>query len=360
MRRWCDNRGSVSILVTAIVASGLLMGLLAIVIDMGRALSERRLVQNGADAAAVAIAGLCARDPNACSPGGVSTTGRSLADANAGPDGVSAVDEICGSGDLGACRSAAAHAWECQSPDPFPNFARVRVLTRESDGGGIVPPVFAGAINQGGVGLWACAQATWGATRSAEVTFPIALSACDYKSDTDAVIEIFKEPSFVPGQGPTCVVRDANGNEQVLQDAVNGFFYVQLDDQRRECSTPVRVSIGDVLARSTNIVQLCGNDYEGALQQRIGQDSALPIFDRITPGGLGTAQMRVASFVSFRLQGYLLGGGREYGDKPPGGWPRECRANNRCLYGTFGRAITNTGVDPGAPNLGLQSVQLIP
>jgi len=359
MRRWGENRGSVTILVTAIVASGLLMGLLAIVVDVGRALSERRLVQNGADAAALAVAGICARDPRACTPAEVSTIGRSLADANAGPDGVSTVDEICGTGQLGTCRSTVAHAWECQSPDRFPQFARVRVQTLEADGGGTVPPIFAQAINQGGVGLWACAQATWGAARSAEVTFPIALSACDYKSETDAVIEIFQEPSFVPGQGPTCIVRDADGNERVLQDMVNGFFYVQLDDQRRDCTQPVRVSIGDVLDRSTNIVQLCGNRYEQALQSLIGKESALPIFDRINPGGLGNAQMRVASFVSFRLQGYRLGGGREFGS-PPGGWPQGCRANNRCLFGTFGRAITSTGVDPGAPNLGLQSVQLIP
>jgi len=359
MTRWSESRGSVTILVTAIVASGLLMGLLAMVIDVGRALSERRVVQNGADAAALAVAGLCARDPQACAAQGVSPTARTLADANAGPDGVSAVDEICGTGQLGTCRSAVTHAWECQSPDRFPQFARVRVQTLEADGGGILPPIFAQAINQGGVGLWACAQATWGAARSAEVTFPIALSACDYKSETNAVIQMFQEPSFVPGQGPTCIVRDADGNERVLQAMVNGFFYVQLDDQRRNCTRPVQVSIGDVLDRSTNIVQLCGSRYEEALQSFMGKESALPIFDRISPGGLGNAKMRVASFVSFQLRGYRLAGNRVFGS-PPGGWPPECSSSNHCLFGTFGRAITSTGVDPGAPNLGLQSVQLIP
>jgi len=359
MNRWSDDRGVVSILVTMLVAGGLLMGLLAMVIDGGRAFNERRLVQNGADAAVLVVAQACALDPELCADPAVSARAGDLANLNAGPDGFSALEELCGSGDLGACQSLSNHMWECQSPAPFPNFARVRTATLERDGATILPPIFSRAIGVDGTGLWACAQATWGPARSALVTFPIALSACDYKSETAAVIEIFKEPTFVPGQGPTCTIVDADGNTQTLTDAVNGFFYVQLDANRRDCETPVEVSVGDFLDRSENIIQLCGSRYEAALQRLVGQQSALPIFDQISPGGLGTAQMRVASFVSFELQGYRLGGGREFG-APPGGWPAQCRASNRCIYGVFGRAVSGVGVDPDAPNLGLQSVQLIP
>jgi len=359
MNLWSDSRGAVSIVVAFVVAGGLLMGLLAMVVDGGRAFNERRLVQNGADAAVLAVAQECALNPGSCDSQRVLERAGELANLNAGPDGVTALVELCGSGDLGACRALSAHMWECQPPDPYPNFARVHTATLEQDGAGILPPIFSRAIGVDGTGLWACAQATWGSARSVSITFPIALSACDYQSDTAAVIEIFKPPTFVPGQGPTCTIVDSDGNEQTLRDLVNGFFYVQLDANRKECETPVEVSIGDILDRSENIVQLCGSRYEQALQRLIGRDSALPIFDRISPGGLGTAQMRVASFVSFRLEGYRLGGGREFGS-PPGGWPTQCRANNRCLYGIFGRAVIGGGVDPGAPNLGLQSVQLIP
>jgi hypothetical protein len=308
------------------------------------------------------VARACARDLTACtSQASAAELAEQWANLNAGPDGVSGISEACGSANLAECAPLRDHQWECRSPDPYPNFARVHAVTQQNDGTSILPPIFSRAFGGEGASLWACAQATWGAARQAEVTFPIALSACDYVSEADAVIQIFEPSTFVPGQGPTCTLRDADGNEQVLRDMVNGFFYVQLDSTRRECTEPVLVSVGDVLDRSENIVQLCGNRYETALQSLIGQQSALPIFDQIPGGGgLGTAQMRVASFVAFTLRGYRLGGGRESG-APPGGWPRECRANNRCIYGTFGVQLTGgSGVDPGAPNLGLQAVQLIP
>lgn len=354
-----ETRGSVSIIVSILVASGVLLGMLAIVVDVGRAYGERRLVQNGAEAAAMAVARQCALDASACTGSAARPTASNLANLNAGADEVTALDEVCGSGSLGACRTLGTHVWECQSATNYRSFARVRTATRESDGATILPPIFARAIGADGVGLWACSQAIWGATSSAQVTFPIALSACDYVSNADAVIRIFEEPTFVPGQGPTCTYRDSLGVEYTLPDMVKGFFYVQLDPNRRECTTPVLVTVGSMLERSTNIVQLCGTNYEAALQTMVGVPTALPIFDQVTVSGLGTAQMRVANFVSFTLKGYRLGGGREFG-APPGGWPLDCRGSNRCIFGTFGQAVVPGGVDPGSPNLGLQSIQLIP
>jgi Flp pilus assembly protein TadG len=360
MSRLDDDSGAISILVTFLIASGVVIGLLAMVVDIGRLFNERRVLANGADAAALAVARECAIDDEQCETSAPSIAS-SLADANAGPDEVSRLDELCGSGDLGACRALGSHAWECQTADNYPNYARVRTSTEESDGGTLVPSVFAQAFGFDGQGMWACSQAIWGTARGAIVTFPLALSACDYVSETSAIIEIFKPPSFKPGRGPTCTVIDNDGNEQVLQDMVNGFFYVQLDDTRRDCLTPVPVNIGDVLPRSDNIVQLCGPDYEDAFQSYIGVETPLPVFDALpSGGGIGGTTMRVASFVAFTLRGYRLGGRRTFGG-PPGGWPSECRANNRCFYGDFGTAVSGgTGVDPDAPNLGLQSVQLIP
>lgn len=360
MRRLNSERGAVAILVTFLITGGVVVGLLAMVVDVGRLFSERRVLSNGSDAAALALARECALDDAQCDDSALPIA-QSLANANAGTDDVSELDELCGSGDLGACRTLREHAWECQSADSFPNYVRIRTTTQASDGGALVPSVFARTFGFEGQSMWACSQAIWGTARSANVTFPLALSACNYVSNASAVIQIFRPSTFKPGQGPSCSIVDDDGNELVLPDMVNGFFYVQLDEQRRDCLTPVRVSVGDILPRADNIVQLCGPGYEKAFQSFIGVQTPLPVFDTLpSDGGIGTTTMRVASFVAFTLRGYRLGGGVSVG-APPGGWPRECRANNRCFYGDFGGAVTgDTGVDPGAPNLGLQSVQLIP
>ena len=360
MRRLHDDRGAVSILVTFVIVGGVVIGLLAMVVDVGRLFNERRVLANGSDAAVLSVARACALDKAQCDDSALPAA-RDLANANAGPDAVSELDELCGSGDLGACRTLGDHPWECQSADSYPNHVRIRTSTRESDGGALVPSVFARTFGVDGQGMWACSQAIWGTARTVNVTFPLALSACDYVSNASAVIQIFEPSTFKPGQGPTCTIVDSDGNRIVLQDMVDGFFYVQLDSQRKDCLTPVSVSVGDILPRSDNIVQLCGTRYEEAFRSYVGVQTPLPVFDAVpSGGGIGTTTMRVASFVAFTLRAYRLGGGRTFGE-PPGGWPRECRGSNRCFYGDFGSAVTgDTGVDPGAPNLGLQSVQLIP
>lgn len=360
MNRLRDDSGAVSILVTFLIVGGVVIGLLAMVIDVGRLFNERRVLVNGSDAAALAVARECALDETQCDTS-VLPLASNLADANAGPDAVSDLEELCGSGDLGACRTLRDHPWECLSAEGYPNYVRVRTTTRESDGSSLVPSVFARAFSFDGQGMWSCSQAIWGTARGANVTFPLALSACDYVSNASAVIQIFEPSNFNPGQGPTCTIIDNDGNEITLSDMINGFFYVQLDDDRRDCLTPVAVSVGDILPRSDNIAQLCGPRYEQAFQSFVGVQTPLPVFDQLpSDQGIGTTTMRVASFVAFTLRGYRLGGGRTFG-APPGGWPPECRANNRCFFGDFGSAVTgDTGVDPNAPNLGLQSVQLIP
>lgn len=362
MRRLHDERGAVSILVGLLVSAGVLLGMLAVVIDGGRLFAERRVVQNGADAAALAVARACALGDPACASRPAATTlGTSLANQNAGKDQVSALDEACGSGNLGACRSLRTHAWECQTVTAGRNFARIRTATRESDGASLVPPVFSQTMGFTGTGLWACSQATWGAASGANVTFPVALSACDYVSNASATMQIFSPPTFKPGQGPTCTVTDKDGITRTLKDMVKGFFYVQLDPNRKDCLTSVRVNIGDILSRSDNIVQLCGPNYAAAFDTFIGVKTPLPIFDALpSGGGIGTTTMRVSSFVAFTLRAYRFGGNVSNG-APPGGWPPGCRGSNRCIYGDFGSAVTgDTGINPGTPNYGLQALQLIP
>jgi len=62
-----DERGVVAAIVAILLGTGVLLGMGALVIDVGQIYQERAELQNGADAAALAVAESCAL--GACTPG---------------------------------------------------------------------------------------------------------------------------------------------------------------------------------------------------------------------------------------------------------------------------------------------------
>lgn len=88
-----DDAGAIGILVAALLGGGLLLGLGAMVIDVGQLYQERAELQNGADAAALAVAKLCI-EPTCTSTNALSTA-QTYAGENT-KDGVAGVDTVCG------------------------------------------------------------------------------------------------------------------------------------------------------------------------------------------------------------------------------------------------------------------------
>jgi hypothetical protein len=123
MRPLTDERGAIALFIAfALVA---LMGFGAVVIDVGAMYQERRVLQNGADSAALAIAQDCAS--SGC--GDYAATAEELADANADDDD-SDVFEVCGT----------AVVIVCVDPPPdipdIAKFVRVTTTTRDAASGG--------------------------------------------------------------------------------------------------------------------------------------------------------------------------------------------------------------------------------
>jgi Flp pilus assembly protein TadG len=179
-----DERGVVGVIVAIFLGAGVLMGLSALVIDAGQLYQERAELQNGADAAALAVAKSCAL--GACTP---SVAGQ-LADGNASSltGGTEGVALVCGSGGLGSCPASTGSLTSCPpAPAVGTNFVEVYTATQTATGSTLLPPVFARTLlgsSYRGTTVRACAQAEWGPPAAATTT-ALTISACEWDQATE-------------------------------------------------------------------------------------------------------------------------------------------------------------------------------
>src|SRR5262245_24182109 len=91
-----DDRGAVAPTVAVLLASGVLLGSLALVVDVGQIYVERQDLRSGADAAALAVGKACALGlPQCQTTDDIIDLVQHYADVNS-VDGVSAVRQVCG------------------------------------------------------------------------------------------------------------------------------------------------------------------------------------------------------------------------------------------------------------------------
>ncbi len=181
-----DDRGAVATVFTLLLGGGVLLGVMALVVDVGQIYVERSELQSGADAAALGVAKACAADAPECTPSGVRAIAERYANDNAS-DGVSAVTEICGRHDvLPECSDDPANLTACLgSAPPADEYVEVRVSTRLADGSLVLPPAFAQGVAQDfdGVSVGACARATWGA--GALTILAVTATICQFNDATN-------------------------------------------------------------------------------------------------------------------------------------------------------------------------------
>jgi len=274
-----DEQGAVLVLVVLLTVT--LVAMAAMVVDVGALLDERRQLQNGADAGALAVARSCAL--GACNP----TLAESLADLNS-RDGDSKVDSVV----------------------PDLSTKQVRVTTSTQGGGGNVLPYFFGQVVTGQKGrtLRATANASWTtAAPSTAVAVPIAVSECEAEQlmvGTSVVI-MFAKPIG------TCLLKYPAGN------------FGWLDTDCPDTYT-VGVSVDGDPGRS---------GPKTCLDPRINTDVTFPVFDTVTAKG-SKADYHVAGFLVLRLTGWRFPG--DPSPTPP------CPSAASCVAGTVVR-YTTTG-----------------
>jgi Flp pilus assembly protein TadG len=342
------DRGAVAMVVALLLGSGVLLGMAALVVDVGNIYVERTQLQSGADAGAVKVAQMCATDPVCART--AAAVARKYANANSN-DNRSRVSVVCGhGGGLAACPAPARGLADCVNAAPATgDYVEVRTSTLQADGSTLLPPAFAAAVSgYRGTTFTACSRASWGAPTTGRLG--VTISACEWNRYTlgsarfpDPPVEQVIYPHDDPAAG-TCRPPGQPA------DIPGGFG--TLADPRNDCRTAVALSGSYDGDSGRGVSAHCRAVLAEARTN--GRPLLVPIFG---PVGGGTApRYTVVGFAAFMVTGWDL----------PGSAARStltgrstCPSSTTCIFGYFTRATVPGGGPTGGPDLGAYTVGLV-
>ncbi|OKI40369.1 pilus assembly protein TadG-related protein [Micromonospora sp. CB01531] len=369
-----DDRGGVATVFGVLFAGGVLLGMLALVVDVGQLYVEREELQSGADAAAIAVAKSCAADLSTCTDVNRRNIAGRYARDNA-RDGAANALTICGSvagvADLFPCPARAGNLTRCidGAPSGSGRYLEVRTSTATSDGSTLLPPSFARALlgneDYEGTTVGACARVSWGAPKAGlAVTF----SKCEWDHATKNGEHFPAPPPYPanpipsPGDAYEVVLRTHDSKDPSSLcpgekgppgwDAPGGFGWLQ-DDGACKTETFTAGPTGVVEKNCTEVLEPVTTGASAAKVLYI------PIYDTVAGTG-SKAKYHIAGMAAFVPTGYFLGTpaakrraswltGKEY-----------CSGEDRCLYGYFVDVLRPGPVETGPLDpLGATVISLI-
>ncbi|WP_445442970.1 pilus assembly protein TadG-related protein [Clavibacter sp. km1a] len=308
-----DERGAVGVIVA--VAMVALCGFAAVSIDVGALYVERAQLQNGADAAALAIAQDCA--DGSCVD--TTATARAFANANSG-DGAANVAVPT----LGA------------------NFVEVTTSTRESDGTGALALTFAPVLGIDSQAVAATATARWGSPLTGPAALGMTFAPCVFQ--LDGAIQVISMHG--DSGGVSCASTSPSG--KVLP---GGFGW--LKDTAGDCQARVTAGTTATVSGSTGVSLPPGC---AALLTRMADEVILlPVYSDL--GGTGTsAYYQISGWAAFRLLGWNFPGYTYNSQSYVGA---HCKGTCK---GIIGRFVSFVSLDDrfsvGGPSLGTSIVEL--
>ena len=350
-----DERGAVAVLVAILLGGGVLLGMGALVVDVGQLYQERAELQNGADAAAVGVAKSCAL--GACNPAAAVTYADGNASALTG--GTAGVSLVCGAGTLGGCPASTGAMTDCPPPPAGANFVDVSTSTRTASGSTLLPPVFARTVlgngSYRGTTVRACAQAEWGAP-SAATTVAVTMPACEWDQATQQGTLFPPSPPSQPlasadqvltlnaGNGTGC------GAEPPGADGPGTFAWVA--HPRGNCTVPIS---GNFQGRTrTSVSFSCQQILQNSQQNHT--PITVPVYVSVNGGPTYTLR----GFADFVVTGYhLLSRDGFTIDAPDWLNPlNNCQGTSYCLNGYFTQGVIPFTGSLGGTNLGVSVINL--
>lgn len=319
-----DERGAVSVIVAVSMVA--LLGFVAITVDIGALYAERAELQNGADAAALAVAQECAAsktctDTTAAAPwlASATTTARSLANANANDDATN-ISSVA---------------------SPAPGSVRITTGTRDgSSGAGALAYTFAPILGIDTANPAATATAAWGNPAAGPAMLPLAFAPCEFAQGNG--IRVFRTHG-----DPTCSSTSPSG--QVLP---GGFSW--LAHPSGTCTVRVDIAVNAPLPSDS------GNDFPAGCStvldsSAIGKTLLLPVY--VDKGGTGNnGWYKIRGWAAFELLGWNFSGTSSNNTAYTNA---KCTGNCRGLIGRFVKYVSlDDRFTRGGPDLGASLVSL--
>ncbi|MDQ0849299.1 Flp pilus assembly protein TadG [Arthrobacter sp. B3I9] len=305
------ERGAISVMVAILMVA--LLGFAALVVDVGMLYAERIQLRNGSDAAAIAVAQKCARDPDDVECSATSPLARSLASSNAG-DGLSNVAALT-----------------------IDKTSRTVSVTAGSQEAGKAPNqvslFFARALGINTAEVTAASTVQWGSPLSGPTAFPVTYSICQVKNRVDGTLQLLQNHGS--NANPDCFYGPSGA-------AVPGGFG-WLPSDPGICGAMIDLAVAEGGSDP-------GNSAPGSCQATLtswaaeitaGRDVVvlLPVYDRVTGTGAG-AVYGLTSFVAFKVAGWKFSGNNSLPDSFHNKSPDvpssvACDGNCRGIIGSF-------------------------
>ena len=341
-----SNRDQGATLILVALSMTAILGVGALVVDVGALAQENRALQNGADAAALAIANDCAK--NAC--GTVTATAASYGGLNAG-DGTAAVDTVCGNGGgLAACSPVPAGVTN--------NYVKVQLST-SSGGTNSLHFKFGPAIGRSGATVRRSAVVAWGKIGSI-TTLPIAIADCAFSAVAAGGLPSASIVVYLKGgaEGKTAASQNCGTGPTTYPGGFNWLATAPANCQ-------VTATVGSQVPGDPG-----NNGSPGCITSLQDKPILVPMYSAVTGTG-SNGSYTVSGFAEFVLQGYRIVSASwesaslisprltANGKCPP--YPSGGNANGAtCLIGKFVRFSTNLGdLTNGGTDYGVTTTKLI-
>lgn len=383
-----DDTGAVAVMV-AILMSTMILALGAIVVDIGALQVERRELQNGADAGALAVAQGCIEDASCDTDTSAAGIASELAVRNANDDKTT-IDLVCGKNPPG--RDYGLEECPASDPDKLTEcpeipadgpladapYVQVETSTLRADDSTVMPPILAGASREllggpayEGTTVAACARAAWGAPSSLSSGLALTISFCEWDMatdpDGDGVREYAPQPPYPPNppgsferilklSSPGDAVGACPRGGHSGFDSPGAFGWTEdLDDN---CTTDIDESGEYGPKTGVGVPTACKDALEDAATPPYPPAPVvyLPIYNGVEGSGSGT-KYTLEGYAAFVVTGYRIPGWTKK-SWLTGGWCGP--ASSKCLSGFFtqGLAPSPGGIGAG-PYMGAAVVQMI-
>jgi hypothetical protein len=349
----------VTAVVTALVIALVALPLLSYVVDVGRLFEQRRQLQNGADAAALAVAVDYLRSrtgPGGYSEATATTTAAGLAASNyrnsPGPDA-----KVYGTPWRTVGPPRAGNGYE--PPDrtsSSPPYVQVHVSAPNADRGFL--------FSFGGATVSATARATWGGLKGA-ATLPITLSICEWNTSTSGGTRYAPAPPYPPNPDPalegTVALQSSSGTGcnrgPANQFVPGGFGWL---DGGGTCT--VTSAADGTVQGSTGSSEL--SNCRKLLDQVIAAKQVvfLPVFDAVSGTG-SNARFHIAGYAAVVFTGYSVPG-KDSTSWLTGRGKKDCPntssgTQGSCFYTLFTEALAPAGSELVDTELGVSVVRVV-